>query len=145
MCVCVCVCLCVCTHVSVNTCRPCKRAYDTPMCLCVDLSVRLPVDHRPLSDLDGGKLLVVTVGQTGALLPVSSGAAGRQAGGRRRQGRGSRSGFVHHGYLHTVGLESLLVNKLMILERERERDMEINGHSGGWWMAKLGGRAPCNG
>lgn len=43
---------------------------------CVDLSVRLPVDHRPLSDLDGGKLLVVAVGQTGALFPVSSGAAG---------------------------------------------------------------------
>lgn len=78
----------------------------------------LPVGHWPLSNLDGAQLLVVCAGEAeAALLPVAPGAARAQAVRGRRDGGGPRTRLVNHGDLHAVGLEGLLVHKLVVLQR----------------------------
>lgn len=80
-------------------------------------TARLPVGHGPLSDLDGAELLVVGAGQAeAALLPMTPRAA--RAEPVRRRGQRGRAGarLVQHRDLHAVGLERLLVHKLVILQ-----------------------------
>lgn len=86
---------------------------------------RLPVGQWPLSYLYGAELLVVCAGQAeAALLPVAPGAARAEAVRRRGQRGGTRARLVHHGDLHAVGLERLLVHKLVILRWEGSGDLD---------------------